>query len=389
MTVDVAAGQEALRQMRIDEAITAFDRALQSEPENVPAHLGLYEAYQVKGDRAAALAHQRRALARQQLFLEKSSPPGKPMLLVVAMPGDWQANVPLEFLYPSLHIGIQKLFVGDGLPLPDPSKLSCDVIFNAVAQSETADATLADLKTWLPTLGRPVLNDPARVRKLTRDGVARDFSDLSGVLAPRTERLARNEVPRQIRESLVIRPVGSQAGAAFARIAGDDEMTAYLAATAGDEFYVSPFIDYRRSDGFYRKYRIIFVGGIPYGQHLAISDRWMVHYYNARNEHEAWIRSEEEAFLADVSSVFDGPRRDTLDALAQRVGLDYFGIDCSLLGDGRVLIFEIDPAMIVHLGDPIELYPYKHRYVPRIPAALEALVASRAALTRSEAPRSD
>jgi len=103
----------------------------------------------------------------------------------------------------------------------------------------------------------------------------------------------------------------------------------------------------------------------------------MVHYYNARNAEEAWIREEEERFLADVHNVFDGPRADVLAEIARRVGLDYFGIDCSVLEDGRVLIFEIDPAMIVHLGDPQDMYPYKHRYVPRIPQALERLIKTR------------
>ncbi len=144
----------------------------------------------------------------------------------------------------------------------------------------------------------------------------------------------------------------------------------------GDEFYLMPFVDYRRKDGYFRKYRIIFVGGVPYAHHLAISQNWMVHYYNALNAQEQWIRDEEERFLADVGNVFDGPRARVLAEIAHRVGLDYFGIDCSVLEDGRVLIFEIDPAMIVHLADPIELYPYKHKYVPRIPAALENLIRS-------------
>lgn len=104
----------------------------------------------------------------------------------------------------------------------------------------------------------------------------------------------------------------------------------------------------------------------------------MVHYYNACNEREAWIRDEEARFLAGVESVFDGPRRAALDEIARRAGLEYFGIDCSVLPDGRVLIFEIDVAMIVHLGDPIERYPYKHRYIPRIYDAFEEMINKRA-----------
>ena len=377
MTIDVLAGQEALRQMRIDDAVSAFGRALASDPDNVPANLGLYEAFQVKGDRNTALAHQRRALERQQLYVEKLAPSGAPTVLLVAIPGDWQANVPLEFLFPNLSVGIKKIFVGEGLPLPAPSTIECDVVFNIVAQSEQSGPTLSLLEDWLPAFRRPILNRPSFVARLSRDGVARDFAGLQHLAVPSTQRVSR---PALERSSLpvVVRPVGSQAGSEFAHIERPDDWEKYLAATPAAEFYVAPFVDYRAADGFYRKYRLIFVDGVPFGQHLAISDRWMVHYYNALNEREAWIRAEEERFLANVFSVFDGSRREALEEIVRRVGLDYFGIDCSVLPDGRVLIFEIDPAMIVHMGDPIEKYPYKHRYVPRIPAALEAMLRARA-----------
>jgi len=374
---DVAAGQDALRAMRTDDAIAAFSRAIATDPDNVSAHLGLYEAYQVKGDRTRALEHQTRALDKQRLFLERPAPPGAPTVLLVAIPGDWQANVPLEFLYNSLNVGIIKMFVDDVDPLPPRTVLPpFDVIFNVIAHSEQSGPTLALLEDWFPTLGASVLNDPARVQRLSRDGVARDFADLEGALVPVTRRLHRSEIV--VDGSYVIRPVGSQAGANFSKIVTPEELQTYLAAVPADEFYVMPFIDYRRKDGYFRKYRIIFVGGVPYAHHLAVSQNWMVHYYNALNAQEQWIREEEERFLADVGNVFDGSRARVLREVAERVGLDYFGIDCSILEDGRVLIFEIDPAMIVHLADSVEMYPYKHKYVPRIPEALERLIRERA-----------
>jgi len=372
---DITAGQDALRAMRADDAITAFSRAIAVDPENVVANLGLYEAYQVKGDRARALQHQARALAIQRLFIEKPAPPGAPTVLLLAIPGDWQANVPLEFLYGSLNLGILKMYVDDVDPLP-PRKviLPFDVVFNVVGHSEESGPTLKLLEEWLPSLGAPALNDPARVQRLSRDGVAREFAGLEGAVVPMTRRVSRANL--RLDGAHVIRPVGSQAGADFSKVETAAELDTYLAKTTGDEFYLTPFVDYRRNDGHFRKYRIIFVGGVPYAHHLAISKNWMVHYYNALNAQEQWIRDEEERFLADLAGVFDGPRARVLQEIARRVGLDYFGIDCSVLEDGRVLIFEIDPAMIVHLADSKEMYPYKYRYVPRIPAALERLIRS-------------
>ena len=42
-------------------------------------------------------------------------------------------------------------------------------------------------------------------------------------------------------------------------------------------------------------------------------------------------------------------------------------------------MFEVDVGMIVHLMDPIDIYPYKHQYVPRILQAVEKMIAERIA----------
>jgi glutathione synthase/RimK-type ligase-like ATP-grasp enzyme len=157
----------------------------------------------------------------------------------------------------------------------------------------------------------------------------------------------------------LIRPIDSHAGKDLAKIDSLEELRAYLAATSQvDEFYLSAFIDYRNADGYFRKYRIVFVDGVAYPVHMAVSPRWMIHYYNAPMAQNAWMRDEEHVFMRDI---------------AQAIPLDYFGIDCSIASDGRVLLFEASTANIVHLRDPVDLYPYKAQYVPRIIRALERL----------------
>ena len=380
----VGLGNLSLVSMRLDSAIAAFEAAVAADPRSVAAHFGLYEAFQVRGDRLRALAHQRAALAEQRLFFEKRPQAGAPTILMVATAGDWQANVPLEYLYTLMPIGVHKLYVEAGVPNP-AAVPRADLVFNAVAQSDAADATLATLEKWLPTVDLPMLNDPARVRLLSRDRVARDYANLEGALVPAVRRVDRTALALDpavtgatVQSPVIVRPVDSQAGGGLIRLEGASALAAYLAETPDEEFFIIPFVDYHSSDGYYRKYRIIFVDGKPYAHHLAISDKWMVHYYNARNGEWDWTLDEEARFLADVESVFDGPRKEVLAELAARVGLDYFGIDCGILPDGRVVLFEIDVAMIVHLGDPVERYPYKHQYVPRIYDALERLIRSRA-----------
>ena len=43
--------------------------------------------------------------------------------------------------------------------------------------------------------------------------------------------------------------------------------------------------------------------------------------------------------------------------MAERFGLEYVGVDCAELPDGKLLVFEGDTAMVVHDMDPPDLYP--------------------------------
>ena len=80
--------------------------------------------------------------------------------------------------------------------------------------------------------------------------------------------------------------------------------------------------------------------------------------------------------------MFDGELADALRETAQLLPLDYVGIDCAIDRDGKLLIFEADNALIIHLLDDPALFGYKHAYVPRILTALDAMVRRRIASAR-------
>ncbi|MGH7192503.1 MAG: ATP-grasp domain-containing protein, partial [Candidatus Saccharimonadales bacterium] len=63
-----------------------------------------------------------------------------------------------------------------------------------------------------------------------------------------------------------------------------------------------------------------------------------------------------------------------LAAIAERIGIDYFAIDCGEAPDGRLLVFEADVAMIVHAMDPPALFPYKGPAMRRLFDAFAALL---------------
>jgi hypothetical protein len=97
----------------------------------------------------------------------------------------------------------------------------------------------------------------------------------------------------------------------------------------------------------------------------------------------AWMRGEEECFLSRPESVFpkwESVFRDVADA----IGLDYFGVDCTVTENGDVLIFECDPSAFVHCRDAVDgVFAYKYDYVPHIFSAIDDLLDERATSPRT------
>ena len=81
--------------------------------------------------------------------------------------------------------------------------------------------------------------------------------------------------------------------------------------------------------------------------------------------------------MARMGDIFSGRLADALRETARLLPLDYVGIDCAIDRDGKLVLFEADNALIVHLLDDPVVYGYKHTYVPRILTAIDAMVRRR------------
>jgi glutathione synthase/RimK-type ligase-like ATP-grasp enzyme len=355
---------------------------LRRDPAARDPHLRLYEIEQMLGQPASAVAHLRLATRGSRVVtLPAARQPAEHTVLAISRIAPWEANTPLELIVDPERTTVHRYYLDDGdatLPAEEPPPF--DVLFNAIAESEEARNTLRLAGAFAERSGRAALNPPQAVAGLTRAGVAARFAHSATVVAPAVERVAAADLrARTVGAPCVVRPVGSQAGFALARVDDVESLHAYLAEHPHEAYFVTPFVDYRNGDGFFRKYRVMFVDGVPYPCHLAISPRWMIHYYNAAMADHAWMREEEARFVAALESVFAGTLADALREIAGAVPLEYFGIDCAIAPDGRLLLFEADAAMLVHGTDPPELYPYKRPAFRRIQAALSALLERRAA----------
>ncbi len=363
-------------------------------PNAAACLLDLATVETILGRPAVATTLQGAAFATSRLFRRPSiygDDAGVRVLAIMA-PGDLMANTPLEFLLEDSDVTLDMLFCPPGEELPRPLPPH-DLIFVAVAESDMAAPLLAMLGRELAGCAAPLLNRPERIACLSRTDVAAAVRHIPGLVAPAILRVGRGPLAAAGEADALgpllglapgpfvalVRPVASHAGGGLARLADAAEVAAYLDGRPEPDFYLSRFVDYRSGDGLFRKYRIVFVDGAPFAGHMAISQNWMVHYLNAGMWDDAARRAEEARWMSDFDTVFAVRHRAAFAALHAAMGLDYFVVDCGETADGALLLFEADPAMLVHAMDPPGPFGYKQAPMQKIFAAVRAMIRTRAA----------
>lgn len=357
------------------------------DPEDGEALMDLATVLHVAGNSDLALAVQAQALKINTLYRLPASgdAPGIRVLAFMA-PGDLSANMPVEALLEGSDVELLMLYLPPGSPMPE-SVPDHDVAMVMMSQSEANIPMLLGLEALAPHWPRPLVNRPNRILLLSRDGAAGLFQGIAGLHMPVTTRaergvlsaIAAGKLPLAAvldpgDYPLIVRPMDSHAGHDLARIDDAAELARYLNSAPGGQFYVAPFVDYRSRDGLYRKYRVVMIEGVPYAGHMAISSHWMIHYLNAGMDDDAAKRQEEARWMADFDGDFAVRHGAALAAMHERLGLEYFGVDCAEMPDGRLLVFEADHAMIVHAMDPPAVYPYKQAPMARVFAAFRKLL---------------
>lgn len=366
------------------EAEKWYRRALALDPDLIVANQNLAALLEIEDRLAEAQEFRDRALRRQCLFIETAPEPRHRVLLLAA---SGLGNIPLDALLPPQTTTRLKWFVeyatdlGESLP-------PYDLVFNAIGDEDLAGPTRRTLDGFLARCPAPVLNRPEAIRRTQRHNTAALLDGIDGLVIPPVLRWQRSDGPAPaltaaarmagMTGELLLRPLGSHGGHGLIRLPGPDALAGQ--DLSAETYYLTAYHDYRRPDGYFRKYRVIFVDRVPYAYHLAISQDWLVHYGSAKMLADPWKRQEEERFLADPAAVLGAAAWQTLTAIAQRLDLDFGGIDFSQLDDGRLLVFEANATMNVHLNDPAADYPYKHIHVPKIFRAFDAMLAARRGL---------
>jgi hypothetical protein len=353
---------------------------------------------QLLGDKPAGLAIQHEILSSHQLFRSPCAVP-KPRLraLALAAATDMGSNMPIEFLLGDSDIELMTLYVKPETELPGAVP-DHDVAIVIASDSEDCRDALRRIDRAVMLWPRPLLNPPQRVCNLDRDKLHRVLDGIAGLEIPATIAVTREQLShaspsadacRDIASDLafpvIVRPRGSHAGEGLVKLDDHDAIKRYLDARPEREFFIARFVDYSNRDGLFRKYRIAFIDGRPYACHMAIADRWDIWYLNAGMSANQSKRLEEQTFMQTFDIAFARRHATALNGISDRIGLDYFTIDCAETRDGSLLIFEADNSAIVHDMDPPDIFPYKAPQMQRVFGAFADMLDRRARQSRERA----
>ncbi|MFM0132542.1 ATP-grasp domain-containing protein [Paraburkholderia sediminicola] len=335
----------------------------------------------VGGHVSEAAAYRERAYRIQRVFIEGSGAGQRRVLILCA--AHTAGNVPFDALLPSTLCCRIKYAIDYTDDEEDQQLPAYDLVFNAIGDADIAAPLSGRLARFVSRCARPVLNPPDAIARTQRHRTASLFDELPDVqVAP----CVRSEVAPASRSALdALLAAGGIDFPVLARPAathGGDGLTLCESLAALESWrsaqtevcYLTAFRDYRSADGFYRKYRIIFVDREPFPYHLAISPHWMVHYYSADMEQHPWKLEEERRFLDNPQAVFGEQVMSAIAAIGKRLDLDYGGIDFTVLPGGQVLVFEANATMLAHFERETGALAHKNPYVQRIVDAFERMM---------------
>jgi hypothetical protein len=343
-------GNALLEAGDLQPARQSYETALAVDPEFAPAHQGLSHVLSRLGEVEAAQMHRQIGFLAMPVSVGAFRGEGMPVSLLL-LSSAHRGNVPVDVPLDDRTFLTVKLFTDyydPELPLPPH-----DVIFNGVGDADLCAGSLAAAQALLEAHDAQAINPPERVRATGRAQVAQSLGDIEGLVVPSTQEIDRDGLMRIDRFPILVRALGFHTGEFFELARDRSELEAAAARLPGERLLAIEMLNARGADGVYRKYRVLVIDGRLHPVHLAHSSKWKVHYFSADLSRTPQAIAQEAAFLEDMEGAIGSRAMAAVHAVAERIGLDYFGVDFALDGKGNALLFEANATMraVVPLSD--------------------------------------
>jgi hypothetical protein len=243
----------------------------------------------------------------------------------------------------TLYIGGEKQFETIQLP-KNP-----DVIITMICDPEIQKKALSILNSL--DFKAPLLNPPSKIFNTARDTLSQNLPFDERFIIPKTYRVApknRSEILSYAQtffgeRAFLFRPVISHGGEGLVRVddVAQEDFHAFV-FNGENEYFITEFFDFHSTDGRYKKARFFVLDGKVYPRHYIISSDWKIHSHSRKELfNEAACKKEEENFLNNPPTLF----LEFCSYIYEHLKLDFFGIDCAMLPDGKIVLFEANVCM--------------------------------------------
>lgn len=269
---------------------------------------------------------------------------------------------------------------GEAFPNPAPA---VDVVLNNCVNSEAINipGRLERALTAVRWADRPVINHPEAIAATTRQKTTELLRGIPGLKLPRIERYlithsavedivadieSRFAYPVILRRCLGHKSADHQhSDTGLVAVLAQDraEVRAALADLGVPEIYAVEYVPLRKKSGHFRKIRALLaedeiVYAVP-----GFYNTWLVAGARREATGMAFYRAHPETveesrrIVLEPESVLGTDCLRVLEAVRDRMPLDFFGIDFDVDDEGQVVLFEANAAMnlLSHPGDPEDI----------------------------------
>ena len=365
-------------------ALAAEDRGPDDDALVAMAYQTLANACEARGEHDRAEAFLDQAYGRQSLFRQPAAGAAFTTLVLVTRGA---GNVDYGAMLPRDRFDRTVWYMEHARPEQVQALGDHALVLNAIGDPDIAQASRPAVDAFLAGCAKPVLNPPHKVAATFRNRIGETLAGVADLIAPATIRLTADQIAQDglaaavaragLAPPFIVRPTGSHGGKGLVLARNLAELED-IAPDQGADAYVTAFHDYRSPDGFYRKYRMIFVDRRPHAYHLAIGPHWMVHHRSAEMADDPHRIAEEMRFISDPETAIGARAMAAIRTVARRLDLDYGGIDFGVTADGQVLLFEANATMLTHLEPADGPFAAKNPFIEPILDAFRAHLTARA-----------
>ena len=232
-----------------------------------------------------------------------------------------------------------------------PAKLRPGALLNHIGDPDICGLALDAARQIVRKTGRPCFNHPDAIANTTRDRVAETLQGIPGLDVPKTIRVPA-PTPEELREAvergglrypILVRVAGAHGGTNMIKLDTPDASHEIekLQRSTRAALYATEFRDFAGPDGLHRKFRIVMVGDEMFLRQMIVGESWLIH---AQRRASDTRRAELDAF-ASFKDEHASRLEPIFREIARRLDLDFFGVDCAIGDDGRVILFEANACM--------------------------------------------